>query len=514
MKLRLFTLVLVAVLGLTTRSVYAHGFGERYDLPLPLGFFAVGGAATVVLSFILIGLFIRGEHRKFSYPRFNLFRFSPVCKVFSGSYLLPVKVLSVFLFFLVIATGLFGEDRPVDNFAPTFVWVIWWVGMGFTVALLGNIWALLNPWKIIYGWLEGLYQQFWPDQEMTLGFENPVSWGLWPAVALFFVFAWLESAFSESAVPKSLSQLIIFYSIITWLGMFIFGKHQWLRHGEVFSVVFGLLSRFSITEIRVVEPMVCRDCHSGDCLAEDGSCVDCYECTEYAQNPQFNLRAPAVGLNNPRVVSPSGVAMGILLRASVTFDGLSATPEWVTVQTYFIFSFPNLTYKFLNGAVIADTLGLIAIPLAFTGVYWFFTTLMFRAVGKKGPMVPTLVAAFVFSLIPIALAYNYAHFLGLLLTQGQQIIPLISDPFGYEWNLFGTGEYLIDIGIIGAKFLWGFSVAVIVVGHMVAVYLAHLRAMALYGDRTLVLKSQLPMLVLMVLYTTVSLWIVSRPITE
>ncbi len=49
---------------------------------------------------------------------------------------------------------------------------------------------------------------------------------------------------------------------------------------------------------------------------------------------------------------------------------------------------------------------------------------------------------------------------------------------------------------------------------MVAVYLAHLRAMALYENRSLVLKSQLPMLALMVLYTTVSLWIVSRPITE
>ncbi len=98
--------------------------------------------------------------------------------------------------------------------------------------------------------------------------------------------------------------------------------------------------------------------------------------------------------------------------------------------------------------------------------------------------------------------------------QGQQIIPLISDPFGFEWDLFGTAEYLIDIGIIGAKFLWIFSVAVIVVGHMVAVYLAHLRARVLYEDRTLVVKSQLPMLVLMVLYTTVSLWIVSRPITE
>ena len=348
---------------------------------------------------------------------------------------------------------------------------------------------------------------------MTLGVDYPVKWGVWPAVALFFVFAWLESAFSESAVPKSLSQLIIFYSVITWLGMFIFGKHQWLRHGEVFSVVFGFLARFSVTEVRVAEPAVCRDCYSGDCPAEDGSCINCYECAEYAEAPRFNLRPPAVGLNNTGVVTPSVVAMVILLLASVTFDGLSATPEWLTIQSFFIFSFPNLTYKFLNGAVIANTLGLIGVPLVFAGVYLFFSNWMFRAVGGKGPVVATLVAAFAFSLIPIALAYNYAHFLGLLLIQGQQIIPLISDPFGFEWNLLGTGEYLIDIGIIGAKFLWIFSVVVIVVGHMVAVYLAHLRARVLYEDRTLVVRSQLPMLVLMVLYTTVSLWIVSRPIT-
>ena len=221
-----------------------------------------------------------------------------------------------------------------------------------------------------------------------------------------------------------------------------------------------------------------------------------------------------MGLNNTGVVTPSVVAMVILLLASVTFDGLSATPEWIALQTFFIFSFQSLTYKFLNGAVIANTLGLIGVPLAFSGIYWLFSNLMFRAVDGRGPSAAKLVAAFAFSLIPVALAYNYAHFLSLLLIQGQLIIPLISDPFGFEWNLFGTAEYLIDISIIGAKFLWVFSVAVIVVGHMLAVYLAHLRAMMLYEDRTLVLKSQLPMLGLMVLYTTVSLWIVSRPITE
>ena len=52
------------------------------------------------------------------------------------------------------------------------------------------------------------------------------------------------------------------------------------------------------------------------------------------------------------------------------------------------------------------------------------------------------------------------------------------------------------------------------VGHIIAVYLAHLRACAIYGNGPLALKSQVPMLALMVIYTVVSLWIISRPITE
>jgi len=125
-----------------------------------------------------------------------------------------------------------------------------------------------------------------------------------------------------------------------------------------------------------------------------------------------------------------------------------------------------------------------------------------------------LAKAFVFSLIPIALAYNFAHFLSFLLIQGQLIIPLVSDPFGFGWDLFGTGDYMIDIGITNARFIWFFSIVVIVIGHMIAVYLAHIRAIALFANRDLVLKSQLPMLGLMVIYTIVSLWIVSRPIVE
>jgi hypothetical protein len=499
---------------LSFQPAYAHGFGERYVLPLPLGFFAIGGAAAVVLSFVMVGTVVKGESSGFSYPRFNLFRYRWVEAILSGPVLLSVKTVSVFLFLLVIATGLFGNPRPVENFTPTFVWVIWWVGLGFFTALFGNLWALVNPWKVLFTWAESLGQRFWPGQELDLGYEYPQKWGIWPAVILFFIFAWMETSFAERANPSNLAWITILYSVITFTGMFIFGKHQWLRHGEIFSVVFGFLSRFSITEVRAPNSSDCRECSSDDCRNEDGQCIDCYECFEYAEVREFNLRPLAVGLNNVSVVTPSVVAMVLLLLATVTFDGFSATQEWLQVQSFFITEFPTLNSEFVNGVTIANTLGLVGFPLAFAAIYWFFSSLMYRVVGSRPPLVPAIMGAFVFTLIPIALAYNYAHFISFLLIQGQLIIALISDPFGAGWDLFGTADYVINVQITRAQFIWLFSVAVIVAGHIIAVYLAHLRAMRVYPNQSLAMKSQIPMLGLMVFYTVVSLWIISRPLTQ
>jgi hypothetical protein len=98
------------------------------------------------------------------------------------------------------------------------------------------------------------------------------------------------------------------------------------------------------------------------------------------------------------------------------------------------------------------------------------------------------------------------------MVEGQIIIGRLSDPFGFGWDLFGTADYKVDISVISAKFVWFFSLAAIVVGHIVAVYLAHAEAMRIYDDRGKALRSQLPMLALMVGYTMLSLWIIAQPI--
>ena len=200
----------------------------------------------------------------------------------------------------------------------------------------------------------------------------------------------------------------------------------------------------------------------------------------------------------------------VLLLSTVTFDGFSATPAWVDVQTQFLDTFGGVNAIF-KGMTLADTMGLVLFPVAFLLVYLAFAYLMARSVGGSAA-VGDLARAFVYSLIPIALAYNIAHFITLLVVQGQLLMPLASDPFGFGWDLFGTDDYVIDIAVINARVLWFLSVGVIVLGHVLAVFLAHHISLRLFGDRLMALRSQVAMVGLMVAYTVVSLWIIAQPI--
>ena len=135
----------------------AHGFGQRYDLPVPLWLYLYGSAGAVLLSFVVFGLFVGGGEAGHGYPRLNLLRFGPFRATLAGPvFVSGVRVLSVALFALVILAGLVGNQTAVLNLAPTVVWVIWWVGFGLFVALVGNLWALVNPLKVVFEWADGL----------------------------------------------------------------------------------------------------------------------------------------------------------------------------------------------------------------------------------------------------------------------------------------------------------------------------------------------------------------------
>lgn len=124
-------------------------------------------------------------------------------------FLSALKPLSVGLFFLTIFAGLFGSQDAASNFAPTFFWISFWVGMSFFTALVGNVWPLVSPWKVLFECMDGLVRRAGLKNGLNLGLRYPSGLGAWPAVALHEGFVWFEILFAGSSVPANIAGLLV-----------------------------------------------------------------------------------------------------------------------------------------------------------------------------------------------------------------------------------------------------------------------------------------------------------------
>lgn len=101
-----------------------------------------------------------------------------------------------------------------------------------------------------------------------------------------------------------------------------------------------------------------------------------------------------------------------------------------------------------------------------------------------------------------------------MLVQGQAVIPLLSDPLGRGWNLFGMATYSPDLTVVGARFAWYVAVGAIVAGHVIAVWLAHRLTLRAFGARRAAVVASVPLTILMVVYTALSLSVIAEPLVR
>jgi hypothetical protein len=122
-----------------------------------------------------------------------------------------------------------------------------------------------------------------------------------------------------------------------------------------------------------------------------------------------------------------------------------------------------------------------------------------------------LAGAFIWSLVPIALVYAVSHYFSLLVIEGQFLLTLASDPFGFGWDLFGTRSFRPNLAPFVPATIWYVQVGTLVAGHVVGLAVAHDRALELFPrDTGRALRTQYPFLVLMVLYTVGGLFLLSQ----
>lgn len=442
-----------------TIGLLAHGIGAVQDLPVPAWLFYYGAALVLVASFVALGVLWkeprleRARERPLP-PGLQRVLLSPVLRVILGA-------LSLALLVLVVAAGLLGDDSPTLNLAPTFVYVVFWLGVPLLSLVLGDVWRVLNPWRAAADAVAYLSARGGVDWRSPVPY--PERLGVWPAAVLLISFVALELAYPRPDDPRAVAVAALVYSWITWSGAAAFGSRAWFENGDAFSAYFGLFARMA--------PFAARS----------GALV---------------FRAPfsALAKGGERAGT---IALVAVVLGSVAFDGVSRTNWW-----------EDQTHTARDAVVMGlNLVGLLACIAFAASTYLAAVTVARLLAGAQ----VNLRTAFLGSLVPIGFAYLVAHYFSLFVLQGQYAFPLVSDPFGFGWDLFGTKDYVPDLTILEPATVWYVQVGALVVGHVLGLVIAHDRALSLFPSVRSALRAQYAMLGLMVLYTVGGMWILSRP---
>jgi len=458
-------------------GILLHGFGQRYDLPITLAIYLYAAAGVVVISFVLVVLFAGDQvgAKAVEYPRRPLLWLVPIAR--SAWPRIAGGTIGVASLLAIVITGWLGSTNPVLNPAEYLVWIYFWAGLVIVSGLVGNLWYLVNPWSAIYDAVNRVVR-------LRPAWKLPASVGVWPAAAAYFAFACLELTSGMANRPWLVALVAVIYSVVTLAGMFLFGRDEWLEHCEGFTVLMDIVGRFSPIEAE-------RD--------------------EARRISMVYLRPWGVGLLKPSPAGWDRVVFVILMLSTLAFDGITWTPAW---QNFTVELEPIWLPMGTVGFFFIRTLGLILLSIAFLLVFITFMELVIYLGRRKVDLTATI-SAFALTLVPIALVYNAAHNYSYVVLQSQNLIPLLNDPLARGWHLLpAVVGFKPSFALAQASTVWYAQVVLIVVGHVIAVYLAHLRAGERFRTAQRALLSQYPMLLLMVMYTMTSLWILAQPITR
>ena len=444
-------------------AALAHTGERAFVLLLPTGLYIAGGALAVALSFVVMAGIPSRMLARLASAEVAVATLPRIPRLAMSAVTLAGVVLLLF-------AGFLGSRDPLDNPLPLTVWTLWWVGFTFVVALFGDLWSVVNPWRAAYR-LANAFVRAAPR-------PYPDRLGHWPAVLLLLAFGWFELVYPAPQDPGRLAQAVLLYAVVTLSGMLVYGEERWLECGEAFSVFFRMVSWLSPfqgnSKREIVFGMPCR-------------------------------ALPRVGR-----VAAGGVAFILVALASVSFDGLSRTFWWIGLAGENPLEHPG------RGALVSvNTLGLLATAAAL-GCVFFAAVRLGSAFASDGRNAGPVYADYIVAIVPIAFGYHFAHYLPTFLVDAQYAARALADPFSLGWNLFGARDFEVTTSLLShhdsVHWIWNIQVAGIVAAHVAAVFIAHVLALRRHSRVRAALVSQIPMTALIVAYTIFGLWLLATPV--
>jgi polyferredoxin len=376
------------------------------------------------------------------------------------AFILLLRLPFVFAFVFIIFSGLFGSVyRNADNFIVGPAWLLF---ITLAALLAGKIWCLVCPWNALAEWIQVFFRI--PNAKFRVPgiFRN-----FWAPFVLLIILIWLEYSIELTDQPRLIAYLALAVFGITFISLILFPRKSFCRYGCPVGAICGIYGLFATLELRSADKEVCNQCLTKDCIKgnENGEpcpvfeypgkidtnlyCILCTECVRTCPNENiaFNLRLPAQELIKRKSLSASESFLVLTMLALSVFGALNISAAHFSVISW-------TSARLGISEPMTHILTMASLICAFGIILLVFSFIL-----------RTNIAGFIGVFLPITLFNHLANTVKLFSIRAEEAIPLISDPIGRSWNLFGTAGHLpqalftpdILIFITGPLMLIGFA---------------------------------------------------------
>jgi hypothetical protein len=348
-----------------------------------------------------------------------------------------------------VAVGVVGPVTGSRNLAVLVVWVGWWGGYVASTYLIANSWPTLNPFRTVAERLPSLDRSY-PDRL-----------GSWPSVGGLLLLVWVEVATPLADDPQLLATVVAGYATVTAAGAVVFGADRWFDSVDPLARAFRYYGRLAPVGVDGGRP---------------------------------RLRLPGGALSRTTLDGTDDAAFVVTLLFVTTYDGFVATGPWASAA------------RAVVGAGLPPVVVYLGAYLAGAALFY----LAYRAAVRLGRRradsylsTAYLARRFAPSLLPIAAGYHLAHNLGSVLVLGPTLAAVTATPLSPP----ASPPQLASL----PAWFGGLELALVLLGHLLAVWVAHATAYDVFPSRLQAVRSQYGVTAVMIGYTMLSLWIVAEP---